>query len=455
MTEFERAVLLDLKQNLQIRERDVALAGTGSSLVPAESAAAPQIEVALLTGGIDKHYTFGLAMELLSKGASLDVIGSDTLDDPEFHGKARLRFLNLQGSQRADVSLVRKVMRLLMYYARLARYAATAKPKIFHILWNGKFEIFDRMVLTPFFRLLGKTIVLTVHNVNAGRRDSKDTRLNRLSLRTQYRRADCLFVHTEKMKRELCEEFGVQEAAVTVIPFGINNAIPNTRLSQSEARQRLGIDDAKKTILFFGRIAPYKGLEYLVAAFQQLLAQHHDYNLIIAGRPENSAQAYWSAIRKEIQDEISNGRVIVRADHIPDNETELYFKAADVLVLPYRHIYQSGILFLGYSFGLPILASDVGSLKDDIIGGETGFVFKAGDAVDLAGTIERYFASDLFANLNARRQQIRDFAAKRHSWDEVGQITMAAYANLLRVPSAVQLPPAEQAKASINMRDHS
>ena len=75
---------------------------------------------------------------------------------------------------------------------------------------------------------------------------------------------------------------------------------------------------------------------------------------------------------------------MLRAEYIPDDETELYFKAADVLVLPYRHIYQSGVLFLGYSFGLPVLAADVGALKEEIVEGKTGFVFKPEDSVDLA-----------------------------------------------------------------------
>ena len=97
------------------------------------------------------------------------------------------------------------------------------------------------------------------------------------------------------------------------------------------------------------------------------------------------------------------GEYCFRADYIPDDETEVYFKAADVLVLPYRHIYQSGVLFLGYSFGLPVLAADVGSLKDEIIEGKTGFVFRPEDPVDLAKTIEQYFASDLFTNLSSRR----------------------------------------------------
>ncbi len=87
---------------------------------------------------------FGLAMDLVSKGVSLEVIGSDSLNSPELHGNPELNFLNLQGSQRDDVSLIRKGLRLLIYYAKLIRYAARAKPRIFHILWNNKFQFFDR-----------------------------------------------------------------------------------------------------------------------------------------------------------------------------------------------------------------------------------------------------------------------------------------------------------------------
>ncbi len=190
-----------------------------------------QFAVALLTGGSDRPYVFGLTTSLTSKGAVLDLIGSDELDSPEFNGKPGVNFLNLRGSQRPDASFVRKLFRLSMYYVKLIRYAATAKPRIFHILWNNKFEAFDRTLLTLYYKFLGKRIVLTAHNVNAGRRDSRDTHLNRLTLQIQYRLADSIFVHTEKMKRELIGEFGVQESRVSVIPFGINNSVPNTRLT--------------------------------------------------------------------------------------------------------------------------------------------------------------------------------------------------------------------------------
>lgn len=394
-------------------------------------------------------------MELLSKGATVDVIGSSELDCPEFHSNPRMTFLNLRGSQPAGAGLLRKLRGLGLYYAKLIHYAATSKPKILHILWNGKLEWFDRTLLMLYYKCLQKKVVITAHNVNAGRRDSKNSVANRVTLRMQYRLADHIFVHTEKMKVELSEEFGVAASAITVIPFGINNSVPKTTLSHSEARHRLGIQDSEKAILFFGRISPYKGLEYLVAAFQELLCRRGDYRLIIAGRPENDARSYWNAIVEKTREDARAGRVLIKADHVPDDETELYFKAADVFVLPYRHIYQSGILFLGYSFGLPALVSDVGALKSEIVEGKTGFVFRPEDPVDLANVIERYFASDLFGNLNGRREEIKDFATARHSWNVVGKATMNVYASLLQIPSGSERPLRNGAKASVIIKKSS
>lgn len=393
---------------------------------------ASESSVALLTGGDDRTYALGLATALISRGTALDVIGSDDLDCPEFREKPGLTFLNLRIDQRRDASLMKKVFRILLFYAKLIRYAAGAKPKIFHILWNNRFQFFDRTLLTFYYKLLGKRIVLTAHNVNAGRRDGNDTRLNRLTLRIQYHLAEHIFVHTKKMKQELEYDFGVEGTKITVIPLGINDVFPNTDLTATEARQRLNLGNGEKTILFFGRIAPYKGLEYLISAFQRLLTQRGDYRLIIAGKREPGYDVYWASVQEAIREDVRSGRILLRADFIPDNETEIYFKAADVFVLPYRHIYQSGVLFLGYSFGLPALVSDVGSLKDEIVEGQTGFVFRPEDPVDLAKTLERYFSSDLYANLSGRRQQIRDYATKRYSWDTIGEITTNVYASLLR-----------------------
>lgn len=412
------------------------------------------IAVALLTGGDDRPYVFGLMTSLMARGAELDLIGSDALELPEFQSRPGLNFLNLRGSLREDESLAKKTFRVLLYYARLIRYAARARPEVMHILWNNKFEYFDRTVLMAYYRLLGKRVVLTAHNVNASVRDGNDSRLNRLTLKIQYQLADHIFVHTEKMRRELVEGFRISGAKVTVIPFGINNSVPDTALSAAEARRRLGVGENKRALLFYGRIAPAKGLEYLVKAFRQCLARREDYQLIIAGRPDR-CETYWRAIRESIHEDVQQGRILLRAEFIPDAETEVYFKAADVLVLPYRDIFQSGVLFLGYNFGLPVLAADVGSLKEEVVEGKTGYVFRPEDPAALASAIEKYFASELYADLSSRRSQIRDFAAERHSWGTVGEITMGKYAGLLRKSLANQLSRSDAAKAPLDVKSPS
>jgi glycosyltransferase involved in cell wall biosynthesis len=399
------------------------------SIVNSQLPTANPVSVALLTGGGDRPYVLGLAPALMAQGATLDLIGSDDLESPNFHGTPAVNFLNLRGDQRPDASFTGKMARVLVYYARLIRYAATARPGIFHILWNNKFQAFDRTVLMLYYRLLGKRIAFTAHNVNAGVRDAQDGFFNRLTLRIQYRLCDHIFVHTEKMKSELVRGFGVPAARVTVIPFGINDSLPNTALTPAEARQRLGIREGEKAILFFGNITPYKGLEYLVQAFQRHLARPDGYRLIIAGKVGDCAN-YWAEIQQAISADVAAGRIILRTNFIPDAEAELYFKAADVFVLPYTHIYQSGVLFTGHNFGLPALVADVGSLKDDIVEGRTGFVFRPADPVDLARALEEYFSSDLFANLDARRPAIRAYATEHHSWEAVAKLTMEVYAGL-------------------------
>ena len=74
------------------------------------------------------------------------------------------------------------------------------------------------------------------------------------------------------------------------------------------------------------------------------MANGGDYRLLIAGRPDR-CDDYWNALENEIREEVQSGRVILKADFILDEDTELYFKAADAVVLPYRQIYQSGVLF--------------------------------------------------------------------------------------------------------------
>jgi glycosyltransferase involved in cell wall biosynthesis len=387
------------------------------------------IRVTLLTGGGDKPYALGLASILIAQGVPLDFIGSDDVDGGTLAQGSMLTSLNLRGDQRPDAPLLQKVLRLLIYYGRLLRYAAGARPRIFHILWNNRIEFLDRTFLLIYYRCLGKRIAFTAHNVNSRVRDGNDTFINRLTLWIQYRLVDHIFVHTQRMKGELQDDFRVPPSKISVIPFGINNTVPDTEMTRLEARGRFGLTMEQKVLLFFGNIAPYKGLDCLVDAFALLTKGDPHYRLVIAGRPKGDT-AYWRRLESTIRENNIGSSIIKRIEYVPDEDTEIYFKAADVVVLPYTHVFQSGVLFLGYNFGLPAIASDVGSLSDDIIPGKTGFVCRPRDSADLANCIGRYFSSDLYKNLDLRRQEIRDFASERYSWSKVGEITRQVYRSL-------------------------
>lgn len=387
-------------------------------------------DVSILTAGRDRHYSLGLASAIAAAGVNFDFIASDELESETLRQSPRVDFRNLRGDQRTDAGLLQKMSRVLVYYFRLLTYAVMSRPKVFHILWNNKFELFDRTLLMAFYKLLGKKIAFTAHNINAGQRDGYDSALNRASLRFQYRLCDRIFVHTNKMKEELVSEFHVPEDKIILIPFGINNAVPTTALTGDEARQKLDLHPRNKVILFFGNIAPYKGLKSLVQAFSVISKEDPTMRLVIAGRPKGP-KSYWEEIQQTISRSHASGRVIKKIEYISDDEIEIYFKAADVIVMPYISIFQSGVLFLAYSFGLPVIATDVGSLKEDIVEGKTGFVCEPENPRALLLSIQNYFQSSLYRELSSHRPEIQSFVKVKHSWDEVGAITAGTYSELL------------------------
>jgi len=389
-----------------------------------------EISVALLTGGIDKPYAMGLTSSLTLLGAGVDYIGSNEVDGPELHRTPLVRFLNLRGDQCENVEFRKKLIRVVKYYARLVRYAAGDSPSIFHILWNNRIEWLDRTLLMLYYRTLGKKIVFTAHNVNGAKRDGKDSWLNRLTLRIQYHLAHHIFVHTKKMEEDLLSDFKVPQQKVSVIPFGLNEIFPSTSLTTEQAKGRLQLRSDEKTVLFFGRIAPYKGVDYLVSAFAELARRVDGLRLIIAGKIEKGCSDYWEKVHRSISTAGIDKQTIERIGWIPDEEVETYFKAADVVVIPYTDIFQSGVPFLAYSFGLPVIATDVGSLREDVIEGKTGYICKPRDPSDLAKCMAKYFSSELFREMEFRRSQIRNFAKERHSWMNIARITSEVYRKL-------------------------
>lgn len=160
------------------------------------------------------------------------------------------------------------------------------------------------------------------------------------------------------------------------------------KIEKSDACNLLKIHPSKKTILFFGFIRDYKGLDLLIDAFGGL---NNDYQLVIAGETYGSFEKYQNQISKLP----NRDNVFVFNDYITDEQVPVFFSASDVCVLPYKSATQSGITSISYHFDLPLIATDTGGLKESIIHNKTGLIVKEISVESIRTSINKYFQENL------------------------------------------------------------
>lgn len=172
------------------------------------------------------------------------------------------------------------------------------------------------------------------------------------------------------------------------------------------ACKSLNLDPSKKYALFFGFIREYKGLDLLIDAFKSV---DPSVELIIAGEVYGSFDKY----QKQLQDPALSQRVHLFNNYISDAEVTHFFSAADVCVLPYRSATQSGITAISYHFDLPIIATDVGGLKETIQDGKTGVVVKEISSRAISEAITNYFGGNSKEHYFEAIQEYK----KANSWE--------------------------------------
>ncbi len=181
-----------------------------------------------------------------------------------------------------------------------------------------------------------------------------------------------------------------------------------SKIDKKRAREVLKVDPTKKTLLFFGLIRDYKGLDLLLEAFSTL---DDSYQLVIAGEVYGDRKVYDKLINQ------SNNKHICFVDQfIPSQDVNIYFSAADLCVLPYKTATQSGIKAMCDVFHLPVLVSRVGGLHEEISENENGFVIRDASVLSLAAQIEEIF-SDSRIEISSRNIQ-NQLENKQNEWDE-------------------------------------
>ncbi|NOZ47729.1 MAG: glycosyltransferase [Chlorobi bacterium] len=188
---------------------------------------------------------------------------------------------------------------------------------------------------------------------------------------------------------------------------------------QNDAKKELGLDLSKKIVLFFGIIRDYKGLDLLLKSVKML---PDDYQVVIAGESYGSFDKYLEIIDNE---KIKN-KIILKNEYISDNEVSTYFSAADVCILPYKSATQSGITYISYHFDLPIIATNVGGLKETIKHEQTGIIVERPDVEMIGNAIIQYFEQDkksfFIKNIKALKEEL--------SWENFAKEILNLYQQL-------------------------
>ncbi|MEI8134461.1 MAG: glycosyltransferase [bacterium] len=181
-------------------------------------------------------------------------------------------------------------------------------------------------------------------------------------------------------------------------------------IDKTEVRKILGIAPNAPTLLFFGYIRKYKGLDILLRAMPELLKTYPDMKLIVAGEFYGDEAEY----RKLIIDlKIPPQNLLLATDYIANDKVALYFSAANVAVLPYRTATQSGIIQIAYNFDLPVIATDVGGLAEVVIDGVSGLICSEATPESVVQAVESFFREGIEEKL---RSGVRE-EKKKYSWE--------------------------------------
>jgi glycosyltransferase involved in cell wall biosynthesis len=188
------------------------------------------------------------------------------------------------------------------------------------------------------------------------------------------------------------------------------------RFDRASARAWLGLGADEEVALCFGYVRRYKGLDTLLRAWPAVRACRPRATVVVAGEAYEDTAPY-EALARAAGGEPA---VRLRLRYAPDEEVEALFKAADVVVLPYRSATQSGVTHVAYALGVPVITTDVGGLAETVRPGVTGLVCPPEDPAALADSVARYFEQGLGPGM---REGVRRLQAE-HSWDTLAERTL-------------------------------
>jgi glycosyltransferase involved in cell wall biosynthesis len=321
--------------------------------------------------------------------------------------------------------LLRRILKVLECCLNLSALAVRflfSKPDVLHVQYLAllDFGIPVEYWFLRFAKLLRIRIVHTVHNVLPP--DNGEPR--RQGYGRVYRLADLLICHGDEARTRLIKEFGIGAEKIVIVPHG--PMFENARsLSQQEARAALGFSSEEVIILCFGVISPYKGVDWLLAAWHQIRGLKNA-RLVIAGTGD---PALLASIESRVQALGIADSVHLHLKFVPVEMLPSFYQSADVIVYPYREITTSGAIATGIGYGKAIIATRLPAFRELLRDGETALFVDYGNVEGLGAALAQLIQDP---KLRVRlADNVAALSRRWSSWEAIAERTRQCYEAVL------------------------
>lgn len=355
-------------------------------------------------GGMD-YYDYGLAIGLQANNVGVIFYTCDETKIRKYEKVVTLLFFKKMW----NANFVVKIYKYLLGHYLAIKDLKKRNVEIVHLHFFT-FRSVDLLVLW-YLKINNIRRVATIHDIN-----SFDKKASSFIEKNCFKYIEGIIVHNQSSLDTLNNKFQLSIPTV-IIPHG--NYLPFISDSNEPIKAT-----GKFRLLFFGQIKKVKGLDILLQALSLLKKNNYQIELTIAGKSwKSDLNVYKQMIRNlNIED-------IVKTDfrYIPDDEVSGFYHNCDLVVLPYRVIYQSGVLLLTLSYGKPVLCSDLQPFKEIITHNENGFLFESENPEDLAIKIQKIIRNK---DLNSVTNNANDMIRRDYDWVKIGALTKRLYLNL-------------------------
>jgi glycosyltransferase involved in cell wall biosynthesis len=374
------------------------------------------------------YYTAYLSKALLREPVDLTVGSITYYLDPDCYSSRGIQvdpgLLDVVGKFRLP-RLPRRILKLMEGTANLGALTArflVSPPDVVHVQFLPMLRTPAPMDLwfVEFCRRRGAKIVLTVHDLLP--HDTGDE--YRETFDRLYREVDAIICHADSIRTRLATEFGVPEGKISVVPHGpFFYDLPAT--GGEETLRSFALEPGKAMVLWQGILFPYKGVDLLLRAWQQVEAKRVDACLVIAG---TGAPEMLQKIRTQVEG-LGLKRVKLHFRFVSSEELVALHRAADVLVYPYRAITTSGALATGLALGKAIVASDLPVFRELLTVRENALLVDPQDCDALAGALTELIQDAALRERLAANVRAMEFGDE--TWNAIAKRTMEVYERVL------------------------